>query len=168
MVTPRARTGRAKSGHETNRIDKGFVDVVDGANSVRPDHRDQGAELVAGKNRRRNTCRSLKSRAPGKRFKLGVGEGDLDRGHLAKFDAQAAVGFERGNEVLILGQAADGEIEQRRRLVDSPPGVSMPAAAELASEPILAASSSRTRRLSRANRQAMEAPMTPPPAMMTS
>src|SRR5580698_9268004 len=94
-VHPARETGRAKSGHETNRIENGFVEVVDGAHSVRPDHRNQGAEFVASKNRRRNTCCSLKSRAPGERFKLSLGEGDLDRAHLAKFDAQGAVGFER-------------------------------------------------------------------------
>ena len=118
MATPRARQAARRAVIRARGIDDGLVGVVDGADGVGPDQGDQRAEFVARENRGRNAGGSLESGAPGERFELGVGEGDLDRAGPAEFDGQAAVGFERGDELLVLREAADREIEQGRRLVE--------------------------------------------------
>ncbi len=56
--------------------------------------------------------------APGKRFQLGVGDGDLYRAGVAEFNRKAAIGLERTDELIVLRQAADGEIEHGRRLIE--------------------------------------------------
>ena len=54
----------------------------------------------------------------GKRFELGGGQGDLDRAAAPELDGKAAIGLDVGDEIVVLGQAADSKVEQRRRLIE--------------------------------------------------